>query len=277
MISFDFNSFLNLQRVLESKNPSFPEGAKIFGQFGWRTHNVVNPTEIQKKKFIDCYQLPEFQGHPTSLGLGLLGMPGNTAHFGMKEILKPEDGETIVITGAAGAVGTIVGQLAKLKGCRVVGFAGSEEKCRWLENEYDFDKAINYKTPDLAKQLKDATPQRVDMYFDNVGGEISSLIYGRMKDYGRIAVCGAIDSYNHDKPNLHAVQKFFVAKQLKLEGFLVWRWSDRWLEGLNELATLLKEGKLKYHETITEGFENTPQAFIEMLRGKNYGKAIVKV
>lgn len=204
-------------------------------------------------------------------------MPGNTAYFGFLELCDPKKGETVVITGAAGAVGSLVGQLAKLRGCRVVGFAGSTDKCTWLETEYGFDKAINYKSPNLHKQLKDAAPAGVDCFFDNVGGEVSSLIFNQMNDYGRIAVCGAISSYNTNVANVPAPQNVFVFKQLKMQGFLVWKWSNRWMEGLGELAKLIKEGKLKYHETITEGFENMPTAFIEMLRGKNYGKAIVKV
>lgn len=206
-----------------------------------------------------------------------MGMPGNTAYLGLSKLCKPKAGETLVITGAAGAVGTIVGQLAKLEGCRVIGFAGSDDKCKWLESEYGFDKAINYKSQNLFKQLKEASPKGVDMFFDNVGGEVSSLIFSRMNNYGRVAVCGAIGSYNSEIPKVNAVQNVFVFKQLKMEGFLVWRWTDRWMEGITAISKLVQDGKLKYHETITEGFENTPQAFIEMLRGKNYGKAIVKV
>lgn len=194
------------------------------------------------------------------------------------ELCKPKAGETCVVTGAAGAVGTLVGQLAKNVGCRVVGFAGSDEKCRWLENEYGFDKAINYKSENIYKQLKEAAPDGVDTFFDNVGGEMSSLIFNQMNDYGRISVCGAISSYNADKiPKVPAPQTIFVFKQLSMQGFLVWRYSDRWMEGVTEMAKWVEDGELKYHETITEGFENTPKSFIEMLQGKNYGKAIVKV
>ena len=264
-------------RVLESKNPEFPEGSTVFGQFGWRTHTVVNPSELKMKAPQDCYILPDCPNHPSSLGVGYLGMPGNTAYFGFLDLCEPKAGGTVVVTGAAGAVGTLVGQLAKMKGMRAVGFAGSDEKCAWLEKELGFDKAINYKSPNLYKQYKDATPKGVDCYFDNVGGEISSMIYSRMNDYGRIAVCGAISSYNSEIPKVPAVQTAFVFKQLKMQGFLVWRWNDRWMEGITEISKWIQEGKIKYHETITEGFENTPQAFIEMLRGKNFGKAIVKV
>lgn len=264
-------------RVLESKNPEFPEGSTIFGQFGWRTHTVLNPVEVQKKAFQDCYVLPKFDGHPTSLGLGCLGMPGNTAYFGFLELCQPKAGETVVVTGAAGAVGSLVGQLGKLKDLRVIGFAGSDDKCKWLEQELGFDKAINYKSSNLYKQLKTAAPNGIDCFFDNVGGETSSMIFSQMNDYGRISVCGAISAYNTEIAKVPAPQSIFVFKQLKMQGFLVWAWSNRWMEGITEMSKLVQEGKLKYYETVTQGFENTPQAFIEMLRGKNFGKAIVKV
>lgn len=238
---------------------------------------MLNPTELQQKAFQDCYILPKCDGHPTSLGLGMLGMPGNTAYFGFLDLCEPKEGDTVVVTGAAGAVGTLVGQLAKMKGCRVIGFAGKADKCKWLENEYGFDKAINYKSANLYKQLKAAAPNGVDCFFDNVGGENSSMIFSQMNDYGRIAVCGAISSYNTEIGKVPAPQTMFVFKQLKMQGFLVWRWSDRWMDGITEIAKWIQEGKLKYSETVTEGFENTPQAFIEMLQGKNWGKAVVKV
>ena len=232
---------------------------------------------MQQKAYQDCYILPKCEGHPISLGLGVLGMPGNTAYFGFLGICQPKAGETVVITGAAGAVGTLVGQLGKMKGCRVIGFAGSDEKCKWLETEYGFDKAINYKSQNVYKQLKAAAPQGIDTFFDNVGGEVSSMVYNQMNDYGRVAVCGAISSYNNEIPKVSAVQTIFVFKQLTMQGFLVWRWSDKWMEGISEMAKWVHDGKMKYNETVTQGFENMPQAFIEMLRGKNFGKAIVKV
>lgn len=223
------------------------------------------------------YILPDFGGLPSSLGVGILGMPGNTAYFGFLEICQPKAGETVVVTGAAGAVGSIVGQIAKLKGCTVIGFAGSDDKCKWLEDELGFDKAINYKNGDMAKALKEAAPKGVDCYFDNVGGELSFTIISQMNLFGRISVCGAISGYNDQQVQVPALQKFFVFNQLKMEGFLVTRWADRWFEGLTEMAKWIQEGKIKYHETITLGFENTPKAFLEMLRGKNSGKAVIKV
>lgn len=204
-------------RILESKHPKYTAGSKIFGQFGWESHSIVNPDDI-KKDMPDFYVLPEMGNHPISLGLGYLGMPGNTALFGLNKICQPKPGETVAVTGAGGAVGTLVGQLAKLKGCKAIGFAGSDDKCQWLEKELGFDKVINYKSPNLYKELKAASPKGIDCYFDNVGGEISSIILSRMNLFGRVAVCGAISSYNSEIPKVPAVQTVFVFKQLKMEG-----------------------------------------------------------
>ncbi|CAO1406231.1 unnamed protein product [Diamesa hyperborea] len=263
-----------IAKILESKNADYPTGSLVFGKFGWRTHTVVNPSKIEKNA---TYLLPDFQGLPISLGDGCLGMPGNTAYFGFLEICQPKAGETVVVTGAAGSVGSLVGQIAKIKGCRVIGFAGSDEKCAWLEQELGFDKAINYKKGDQAQQLKEAAPNGVDCYFDNVGGEQSEMIICQMNLYGRISVCGAVSEYNGQEIRIKPPQINFIFKQLKMEGFVVYRWTDRWLEGITQIMNWIKEGKIKYRETITEGFENLPKAFIELLQGKNFGKAMVKV
>lgn len=222
--------------------------------------------------------LPAFGTHPLSLGLGVLGMPGNTAYFGFLDICKPQPGETVVVTGAAGAVGSIVGQIAKAKGCRVVGLAGDEAKCEWLRL-LGFDAAINYKTAGVAKALREAAPDGYDCYFDNVGGELSSTIISQMRTFGRIAVCGSISSYNtpaKEVPQVPILQPVFVFKQLSMQGFLVWRWADRWQQGIEDVLKLVEGGQVQYQETTTEGFENMPAAFIDMLRGGNTGKAVVK-
>lgn len=214
------------------------------------------------------------------MGLGYLGMPGNTAYFGLIEICQPKPGETVVVSGAGGAVGSAVGQIAKLMGCRVIGFAGSDEKCDWLTNELGFDVAINYKKGDMKKALREAAPDGVDCYFDNVGGHLSSVIINSMAFFGRIAVCGAIASYNlarADWPKIEHPQPDFVYRQIKMEGFTYVRYWDRWMEGIAQMYKWILEGKIKNYETVTDGFENMPNAFIEMLRGSNYGKAVVKV
>ena len=226
---------------------------------------------------IKPYILPDFGSLPLSLGL-VLGLTGNTAYFGFLEICQPKSGETVVITGAAGAVGILVGQIAKLKGCYVVGIAGSEEKCNMLVKELGFDKAINYKKGDLSEQLKEAASNGIDCYFDNVGGEISSIILNQMNLYGRVSICGAISGYNNKHSiKVPPIQATCIFKQLKLEGFVVYRWADRWMEGVVQMLEWVKEGKLKYRETVTDGFENAPQAFIDLLNGKNIGKSVVKL
>lgn len=207
-------------------------------------------------------------------------MPGNTAYFGLLEICKPKEGETMVVSGAAGAVGSLVGQIGKIKGLRVIGIAGTDDKCDWIVKDLGFDVAINYKTANLEEELKKAAPNGVDCYFDNVGGEISSVVLNQMNEFGRISVCGSISAYNADVANYPRVPdlaKLFNWKQLRMEGFLVPRWTNRWMEGLKQMAEWIMQGKIKYEETVTEGFENMPAAFIGMLNGANTGKAIVKV
>lgn len=260
-------------KVIDSKNASFPVGSSIFGQFGWRTHTVCNPETMKKDQ---PYLLPSFGNLPTSLALGVLGMPGNTAYFGLLELCSPKKGETVVVSGAAGAVGNHVGQIAKNLGCRVVGIAGSDAKCQWLK-DLGFDEAINYKTANIFAELKKAAPKGVDVYFDNVGGQISETVIKQMNLYGRIAVCGTISNYNTAIEKVSDPLRQMVFKQLKMEGFVVWRWNDRWMEGIEANLKWINEGKLKWHETVTEGFENLPMAFIDMLKGGNTGKAVVKI
>lgn len=205
-------------------------------------------------------------------------MPGNTAYFGCLEICKPKAGETFVVTSAAGSVGSIAGQIAKLRGCYVIGFAGSDDKCKWLENKLGFDKAINYKNGDMEKALKEAAPKGVDCYFDNVGGELSSTIIKQMNLNGRVASCGAVSAYNSQQDiKVSSVHVTLIFKQLTIKGFVVYRWADRWMEGIEQILSWIKEEKIKYHETVTQDFENLPQAFIDVLRGNNTGKSIVKV
>nr|QEN91987.1 prostaglandin reductase [Spodoptera exigua] len=268
-------------KVIESKNPEFPVGSWVMGHFGWRTHTVTKPENEKfsaQKPYL--YKLPDFGDLPVSLALGVCGRVGNTAYFGLTEICQPKAGETVVISGAAGAVGSHVGQIAKILGCRVIGIAGSDEKCEWLVKELGFDCAANYKTTDIAKFLEENVPEGADCYFDNVGGELSSTIMSKMNKFGRVAVCGAISSYNETDPEKRKasiLQFFFIGKGLKAEGFLVNRFADRNLEGINQNLKWVKEGKLKYKEHVTEGFESAVDAFIGLFRGDNIGKSIVKV
>lgn len=260
--------------MIESKNSKFQVGAKIFAQSGWRTHSIIKPEDYEVDQL---YVLPDFGSHSYSLGLSVLGMPGNTARFGFLEICQPKEGEIVVVSGAAGAVGSIVGQIAKIKGCKVIGIAGSDEKCKWLENELGFDKAINYKNGNVEELLKQAAPDGIDCFFDNVGGMLGYIVQEQMRMFGRISSCGAISTYN-DEQILIPPFKTFHRRNLSMIGFNVHvRWSDRWMEGIEGNLKWLKEGKLKFEETLTEGFENMPNAFIEMLNGKNTGKAIIKI
>ncbi|KAJ8951567.1 hypothetical protein NQ318_020443 [Aromia moschata] len=259
------------------KNPKFPEGKYVVGDFGWRTHTISEGKTLPNG-FPGAWVVPDFGNLPLSLALGPLGMIGNTAYFGFLELCQPKNGETVIVTGAAGAVGSLVGQIAKIKGCNVIGVAGSDDKGKWLTEDLGFDSFINYKTDNVRKKIKEYAPNRIDCYFDNVGGEISSTIMLYMNVHGRISVCGAISGYNENTlPKATIVQYPITFNQLRMEGFMVYRWVDRWFEGIEQNKKWIEEGKLKYRETVTEGFENMFEAFTDMLKGVNFGKAIVKV
>ncbi|XP_044745393.1 prostaglandin reductase 1-like [Coccinella septempunctata] len=262
-------------KILESKNPKFPTGRHVVSYYGWKTHHVLNDTQ---EGILPKYLIPDDLDAPLSLFLGLLGMPGVTAHFGFLDICQPKPGETVVVTGAAGAVGNIVGQIAKNKQCTVIGVVGSEEKGKWITGDLGFDGYINYKKDNISKDLKRLAPNGVNCYFDNVGGEISSQIMKQMNEFGRISVCGAISAYDElETAKASIVQGSMVFNQLKMEGFHVKRFSNKWNDAVYTHAQWLKEGRLKNRETITKGFENTFKAFTEMLKGANYGKAIVEI
>uniref|UniRef100_A0A146MD42 Prostaglandin reductase 1 n=2 Tax=Lygus hesperus TaxID=30085 RepID=A0A146MD42_LYGHE len=266
-------------RVVESKHPNYKKGDNVVGYMGWETHPICNPDTLEspfgahEKPLV----LPDFKNLPLSLALGVLGMPGNTAYFGLTELCQPKSGETVCISGAAGAVGSLVGQIAKNLGCKVVGIANKKEKLDWLKS-LGFDVVIDYKEEDVDKKLSEKVPQGIDCYFDNVGGEMSSTVLSHMNMFGRVAVCGAIAGYNAKTPPLAPmVQSAIVMNQLKLEGFFVQRWLGRWNEGILKNMGWVKEGKLKFREFVTEGFEKLPEALIGTMRGDAVGKALVKV
>ena len=216
---------------------------------------------------------------PLSNYLGVLGMTGLTAYFGLTEIGKPQKGETLVVSGAAGAVGSIVGQIGKILGCRVIGIAGTDEKVEMLKSKFGFDEAINYKTTEnMTKAIAEVCPDGVDVYFDNVGGTISDSVHANINRLGRIIVCGAISAYNDTSvPQGPRVEHFLIRKSALMQGFIVGNYADKFPEGIKHLSQWLSEGKLIYSETIVEGFENIPQAFIDLFEGKNKGKMIVKI
>ncbi len=256
-------------QVIDSQSEHFQKGDLVLGSLGWREYNVVNESTVRK---ID----PNLA--PPSTYLSILGMTGLTAYFGLFDIGKPKEGETVVISGAAGAVGSTVGQLAKLTGCRVVGIAGTEDKLRYLTEELGFDAAINYKSSTFAQELKEACPDGVDVYFENVGGTVTDAIYPLLNTFARIPVCGSISSYNNEGQDIGPrVQSYLIKTSSLMQGFTVGNYSSRFGEGIQALAGWFKEGKLKYEETITDGFDHTIDAFLDLFKGTNLGKMLVKV
>jgi len=257
-------------RVMASSHPKFAVGDIVEGRFGWQDFAVSDGKGVRK---VDSTLAP------ISTALGVLGMPGLTAYFGLLDICRPKAGETVLVSGAAGAVGSLVGQIAKIKGARAVGIAGSEDKVRWLTDELGFDAAFNYKTvPNYGAKIAELCPNGVDCYFDNVGGEITDSVFPHLNPRGRVSVCGQIAQYNAEKPESGPrLLWHFVRLQLKVEGFLVFQFAERYNEGLNQLSKWLAEEKLKYRETVIEGLEHTPAAFLGMMRGENIGKQLVHV
>ncbi|CAN5381461.1 NADP-dependent oxidoreductase [soil metagenome] len=253
--------------VVESKNPRFAVGDKVIGMLGWAEMGVADGAQLNK---VDASQVP------LSAYLGVVGMPGMTAWYGLNQIIQPKDGETIVVSAASGAVGSAVGQLAKLRGCRAIGIAGGAEKCAYVVNELGFDACIDYKAGTLAADLKAATPKGIDGIFENVGGEIFDACLARMNPFGRIALCGLISAYENKPAPLQNVHQFLVMR-LTLRGFIVSEHLDFWPQGLKELGTLVASGKLKYRESVAQGLEAAPEAFIGLLKGRNFGKQLVKL
>ncbi|XP_040273189.1 prostaglandin reductase 1-like [Bufo bufo] len=260
-------------RVIESKNPAFAVGDYYVARSGWTTHFISDGEELRA--------LPSSwpESLPRSLALGAVGMPGVTAYIGLHLICNPKPGEVFLVNSAAGAVGTIVGQIAKIKGCKVVGSAGSDEKVEYLK-EIGFDAAFNYKTvSSLDEALKKASPEGYDCYFEQVGGKFGDAALQQMKDFGRIAVCGCISMYNDSIPQTGPyVHPLILFKQLRMEGFLIFHYENKpiYEEAQKKLLEWILEGKVKYHEHITNGFENMSAGFIGMLNGENTGKAIIK-
>jgi len=257
-------------KVLASRHPGFAEGEFVTGMFGWQQYSISDGRGVMK---VD----PRLA--PISTSLGVLGMPGLTAWFGLLDVCAPRAGETVVVSGAAGAVGSTAGQIARIRGCRVVGIAGGDDKIRWITQELGFDAAFNYKTENrYFEKLKELCPAGIDCYFDNVGGAITDALFPLMNSGGRVAVCGQIALYNLEKPDTGArLLPLILVRTLKVQGFLVFQYADRFGEALPQLARWVQEGKLKYRETVAEGIENAVSAFLGMLRGENIGKQLVRI
>ncbi|MEH0152562.1 NADP-dependent oxidoreductase [Limibacter armeniacum] len=257
-------------RVKESKNDGFQQDDYVTGMLPWKKQQIHSGADLTK---VDPNQAP------LSAYLGVLGITGLTAYCGLMEIGKPKQGESLVVSGAAGAVGSIVGQIGKILGLHVVGIAGTDEKINMLKGEFGFDAGINYKTTkNMKTTIAEVCPDGVDIYFDNVGGEIADAVLFSINKYARIIVCGAISVYNETSPPTGlSVQPFLVKNTALMQGFLISDYKQQFPKAIKAIAGWLQEGKLKYEETIVEGFENIPQAFLGLFSGKNKGKMVVKV
>ena len=260
--------------VVASKHPGYAPGDTVVGYGGWQQYAMVDGSTPGVLRKVDATRIP------LSAYLGAVGMPGVTAWYGLIKICAPKAGQTIVVSAASGAVGSVVGQLARTRGCRAVGIAGGADKCRYVTGELGFDACIDYKahadSKSLYQALKEATPDGVDGCFENVGGVVFDATLARMNAFGRIALCGMISGYNGVPIPLQQPQ-LILQSRLTVEGFIVSEHMDVWPEALKELGTLVATGKLKYRETIAEGIESAPEAFLGLLKGRNFGKQLVKL
>jgi len=260
--------------VVASKNPQFAVGDKVVGMGGWQQYAVIGAEQRGVLQKVDTTHIP------LSAYLGPVGMPGVTGWYGLTQIIAPKEGETVVVSAASGAVGGVVGQLAKARGCRAVGIAGGPEKCTYVVEELGFDACIDYKAhkdlKSLSQALKQACPDGIDGYFENVGGMILDAVMLRMNAFGRIAFCGMISGYNGE-PIPMANPSLILVSRLKLQGFIVSEHMQLWPEALKELGTMVATGRLKYRETIAEGLAAAPEAFLGLLKGRNFGKQLVKL
>ncbi len=260
--------------VVESRHPNFAAGDTVVGMGGWQQYSVVDGNAKGALRKVDVSRIP------LTAYLGVVGMPGVTAWYGLMKICEPKPGATILVSAASGAVGSVVGQLAKAKGCRAIGIAGGTEKCAYVSGELGFDACIDYKVhadpKSLYRALKDATPEGIDGHFENVGGAILDAALARMNPFGRIAVCGMISGYD-GQPIPLGQPSLILTSRLRIEGFIVSEHMEVWPEALTELGTMVATGTLKYRESVAEGLEAAPDAFLGLLKGKNFGKQLVKL
>ncbi|MFP5324275.1 NADP-dependent oxidoreductase [Hydrogenophaga sp.] len=260
--------------VVESRHPKYQPGDQVVGMGGWQEYSVVDATQPGALRKVDTTHVP------LSYYLGAVGMPGVTAWYGLVRIIEPKEGETVVISAATGAVGSAFAALAKARGCRVVGIAGGPDKCKYAVEELGYDACIDYRQHkdmySLAKALKEVAPKGIDGYFENVGGMILDAVLLRMNAFGRIAVCGMIAGYD-GQPLPLANPALILINRLKVQGFIVSEHMEDWPQALTELGTLVAQGKLRPRETISQGIESAPEAFLGLLKGKNFGKQLVKL
>ena len=254
--------------VTESRNPAFKAGEIVVGYLGWQQYAVSDGRDLRKVAR---------RNFPLSLYLGTVGMPGVTAWIGLNKIGQPKAGETVVVSAASGAVGSVVGQLAKLQGCRVVGIAGGALKCAYTMEDLGFDGCVDYKAGHIAHDLERETPDGIDIYFENVGGDVLEAVIPRLNPFARIPLCGLISDYNSTTARGIPDMRPFLIKRVKLQGFICSDTMGVWPEALKQLGDLVETGTLKYRETIVEGIENAPKAFIGLFKGENFGKLVVKL
>ena len=261
-----------VSKVIASNNDAYKPGDLVLGHTGWQTHALSNGKGLRK---LD----PEATS--VSYALGVLGMPGMTAYFGLAEIGKPQAGETLVVAAASGAVGSVVGQIAKIKGARAVGVAGGADKCRFVKEELGFDACIDHRAPDFAVQLKAACPNGIDVYFENVGGKVFEAVVPLLNNYARVPVCGVISQYNASSSDpgtnwVPSLMRTVLSKRINMRGFIVSDFYSRREEFNKEMVPWVKEGRVKYREHVIEGLENAPRGLIGLLRGENFGKTLVR-
>ncbi len=256
-------------KVIDSTLADYKKGDVVVGMLPWRIINHVQADQITKVPTTDV---------PLDLYLSVLGMPGQTAYHGLLDIGQPKAGDTVVVSAASGAVGSVVGQIAKIKGCRVVGIAGGDKKVNYLTETLGFDAGIDYKKEDFAEALAQAVPDGIDVYFENVGGTVGDEVFKHLNRFARVPVCGAISSYNHPEADIGPrIQGTLIKKQVMMRGFLVSEFANAFKEASEQLATWVQEGKIQSQVTIEDGFENAPRAFKNLFTGDNFGKQVIKV
>ncbi len=254
--------------IVASRNAKFAVGDIVLAYAGWQDYGVSNGAGLRKL---------DPSAAPISTALGVLGMPGMTAYSGLLEIGQPKEGETLVVAAASGAVGSVVGQIAKLKGCRAVGVAGGAAKCRYVVEELGFDACVDHHAPDFAARLEEACPQGVDIYFENVGGAVQQAVWPLLNSFARVPVCGVISQYSATSPSPGPDIATILRKRLTVRGFIVWDFAAREADFLREMPDWIRSGRVKYREDVVAGLEKAPEAFLGLLKGKNFGKLLIKV
>ena len=261
-----------VNEVVASNNPGFAKGDIVLARAGWQTHALSNGKGLTK---ID----PNIA--PISTAIGVLGMPGMTAYTGLLDIGKPQAGETVVVAAASGAVGSAVGQIARLKGARAIGIAGGKDKCEFVRRELGFDDCLDHRDPDLAAKLKEACPKGIDVYFENVGGAVFEAVFPLLNNFARVPVCGLIAHYNDTEAKppkwAGALMRAVLTKRLTIRGFIVSDFAARHADFQRDMSAWVREGKVKYREFVTEGLDSAPAAFMGLLKGANFGKQLVRV